>query len=72
MVNDPKMYISGYKLYPTLTDITVNVSIQGGSGKITLTAIDPTTNEIIISGNGNSGDMIKLTPSNPKLWDPLN
>ena len=40
MVNDPKMYISGYKLYPTLTDITVNVSIQGGSGKITLTAID--------------------------------
>ena len=72
MVKDPKMYISGYKLYPTLSDVSVNVSITGGSGSVTLTAIDPSTNSQVATGKGNSGEMIKITVPNPKLWDPLN
>ena len=66
------MYISGYKLYPTLTDVSVNVSIMGGSGSLTLIAIDPTINSQVASGKGNAGDLIKITIPNPKLWDPLN
>eukprot|EP01084_Bolivina_argentea_P296920 511453_1 len=69
MINDPKMYITGYKLYPTLTDISVQVYVTGGTGSVTLTVIDPTTNKQVVTGKGNTDSMIKMSVPNPKLWD---
>ena len=75
VVNDPKMYISAIKLYPTLNDISVDVEVfgAGASGtSVTLTAIDPSTNSPVSTSSGSSSSMIKLAIPNPKLWDPLN
>eukprot|EP01084_Bolivina_argentea_P296923 511456_1 len=74
LVNDPKIYISAYKLYPTLSSVTVNVSISGGnlSAPLTLTVIDPTNNSLVTTVKGVGNTNINITIPNPKLWDPLN
>eukprot|EP01084_Bolivina_argentea_P296924 511458_1 len=76
IINHPKMYIQSYKIYPTLSSISINVSIccdnTAQVSPLILSVIDPSINKIITTQKGNGNHMIKIDIPNPKLWDPFN
>ncbi len=69
-VSDPRMYIASYRVWPTLSSVTVNVTVSGNpTAPVTLTAMDPSTNTKVGTVKGAANTMLKMDIAAPKLWN---
>eukprot|EP01084_Bolivina_argentea_P087573 158166_1 len=68
----PKTYISNIQLFPSLTNIAVNISISGDlqTDTVTLQAFDKDLQKIVATITGKTNKLLTLNIPNPKLWSP--